>query len=135
MQPSGTLPAPGTAESFSVTATSATTASITQTVTVNFTMPTIAAVTVTDDPASLNSTPGVPVSTTLTITNVGNVAYDAAISPTLPSGWTISGANTPVSLAVGAIDDRDGDDHAAGQCPAQFVAGRDADLRTGRDAK
>ena len=52
-------------------------------------------------PTSLNSTPGVPVSTTLTITNVGNVAYDAAISPTLPSGWTISGEDTPVSLAIG----------------------------------
>ncbi len=102
LQPSGTLPAPGTAESFSVTATSATTAAITQTVTVNFAMPTIAAVTVTDNPTSLNTTPGVPVTTTLTVTNVGNVAYDAAISPTLPSGWTISGENTPVSLAIGA---------------------------------
>ena len=101
MQPSGTLPLPGTPESFSVTATSASDAEPPQTVMVNFAMPTIAAVTVTDNPTSLNSTPGVPVATTLTITNVGNVAYDAAISPTLPSGWTISGEDTPVSLAVG----------------------------------
>ena len=65
-------------------------------------MPTVAAVTVTDNPTSLNSTPGVPVATRLTVTNAGNVAYDAAISPTLPSGWTISGTSTPVSLAIGA---------------------------------
>ncbi len=102
LQPSGVLPAPGTPESFSVTATSASNPTITNTVTTNFAMPTIAAVTVTDDPTSLSSSLGVPVTTALTITNVGNVAYDAAISPTLPSGWTISGEDTPVSLAVGA---------------------------------
>ncbi len=102
LQPSGTLPLPGTAESFSVTATSATTSSITQTVTETFDMPPVYAVTVTDNPTSLNTTPGAPVQTTLTITNVGNETYDAAVSPTLPSGWTISGGNTPVSLAVGA---------------------------------
>ena len=102
LQPSGTLPLPGTAESFSVTATSTTTSSITQTVTETFDMPPVYAVTVTDNPTSLNTTPGAPVQTTLTITNVGNETYDAAVSPTLPSGWTISGGNTPVSLAVGA---------------------------------
>ncbi len=101
LQPTGTLPVPGTAESFSVKATSTTSSAITQTVTIDFAMPAVAAVTVTDNPTSLNSTPGVPVSATLTVTNVGNVAYDAAISPTLPTGWTISGTNTPVSLAVG----------------------------------
>ena len=95
-------------------------------------MPTVAAVTVTDDPTSLNSPPGVPVSTTLTITNVGNVAYDAAISPTLPSGWTISGEDTPVSLAVGASTTETVDYHPARRHAAQFDAGRDADLRTRR---
>ena len=130
LQPSGTLPAPGTAESFSVTATSATTAAITQTVTVNFAMPTVAAVTVTDYPTSLNSTPGVPVTTTLTVTNVGNVAYDAAISPTLPSGWTISGEDSAGFAGHRGTDDRNGNDYSANECPAQFNAERDADLRT-----
>ena len=101
LQPSGTLPAPGTSESFSVTATSASGAESPQTATVNFAMPTIAAVTLTDDPETLSTTPSLPVTTTLTITNVGNVPYDAAINPTLPSGWAISGGNTPVSLAIG----------------------------------
>ena len=102
LQPSGALPAPGTAESFSVTATSAADSTITHTFAEPFSMPTVAAVTVSDNPAALNSIPGAAVSTTLTITNVGNVAYDAAISPTLPSAWTISGTNTPLSLAIGA---------------------------------
>ncbi len=87
-----------------MTATSTTTSSITQTVTVNFAMPTVSAVTITSNPALLNSTPGVPVSTTLTITNVGNVTYNPAINPTLPSGWTISGVDVPASLAVGASE-------------------------------
>ena len=102
LQPTGVLPAPGTAESFSVTATSTSNAEAPQTATVNFAMPTIAAVTVTDNPTTLSTAPGVAVTTTLTITNVGNVAYDAAIDPTLPAGWTISGEGTPVSLAIGA---------------------------------
>ncbi len=100
--PSGALPAPGTAESFSVTATSASGAESLQTATVDFAMPSIAAVTLTDNPTALSTTPGTAVATQLTITNVGNVPYDAAVTPTLPAGWTISGGDVPVSLAVGS---------------------------------
>ncbi len=104
-----------------MTATSASNPTITNTVTTNFAMPTIAAVTVTDDPTSLSSTPGVPVTTTLTITNVGNVAYDAAISPTLPSGWTISGEDTPGFAGRRSLDDRDRNDHSRGHAPLNTV--------------
>ena len=135
LQPSGTLPMPATGESFSVAATSATTASITQTATVNFAMPTIAAVTVTDNPTSLNSTPGVPVATRLTVTNAGNVAYDAAISPTLPSGWTISGTRHAGFAGHRGLDDRNGNDHSASRCRPQFNPERDADVRTRSDAE
>ncbi len=95
------IPPPGTQLSFTVTATSTTDSSITQTQTVTFTVPDIDAVTVTASPTALSTIPGGPVTDTITLTNVGNVAEDnITLTGTLPSGLTLSGL-APVSLAVG----------------------------------
>ena len=103
LQPTGTqLPPPGTNLSFSVTATSATNPAITQTVNVTFTMPTIDAVTIASNPASVTSTPGTAANDTIKITNVGNVPANAALSASGDNGLTVGGVpNTPVSVGVG----------------------------------
>jgi uncharacterized repeat protein (TIGR01451 family) len=102
LEPTGTtLPAPGTQVSFTVTATSTTDPSITQTVNVSFTMPAIAAATVTSNPLAVSTTPGTPTTTTITITNVGNVPYNAALATTTDSGLTISGLSSPGMIPVG----------------------------------
>ncbi len=95
------IPAPGTQVSFTVTATSMSDPSITQTQTETFTVPDIDAVTVAANPSAVSTIPGSPVSTTVTLTNVGNVTEDnIALTDTLPSGLTLTGL-APVSLAVG----------------------------------
>src|SRR5262249_27387280 len=67
------LPAPGAQLSFSVKATSASDPSISQTQIVQFTMPALDAIALAATPATVNTTPGAPVSSSITITNVGNV--------------------------------------------------------------
>jgi uncharacterized membrane protein len=94
------IPAPGTQLSFTVTATSASNPAITQSQTETFTVPNIDAVTLSSNPPSLNTTPGAPVSTTLTLTNVGNVQENVTLAATASTGLTVSSLN-PVSLAVG----------------------------------
>ncbi len=95
------LPAPGTVLSFMVTATSATNAQITKTQTENFIVPAINALAVTSTPVSLNTLPGVGVTDTITITNVGNVPEtNIALAATLPGGLTATGL-APLTLAVG----------------------------------
>jgi uncharacterized repeat protein (TIGR01451 family) len=103
LQPTGTqLPPPGTDLSFTVTAISATNPAIIQTVNVSLKMPTIDAVAIASNPAGVTSTPGSPTTATVTITNVGNVAANAALSTTTDSGLAASGLlTTPVSVAVG----------------------------------
>ncbi|HQU42211.1 MAG TPA: transglutaminase domain-containing protein, partial [Pirellulales bacterium] len=102
LEPTGnSLPAPGTQVSFTVTATSTADSSITKTVTVTFTMPAIAAATVTSDPVELSTTPGAATTAAITITNVGNVPYNAALATTTDSGLAISGLSSPGMIAVG----------------------------------
>jgi uncharacterized membrane protein len=98
--PTGSLPAPGTPLSFSVTATSATAATITQTQTVSFAMPAVDAVTLTSTPGALSSTPGAPATATITLSNVGNVPETVSLSSATAAGLTAS-ALAPVSLAAG----------------------------------
>ncbi len=101
LEPSGTLPAPGTNVSFDVTATSATTTSNTASATESFTVPSIDAVTVTGSTTSLNATPGTPVADTLTITNTGNVTEsNVTLTSALSSGLVLNGLS-PVSLQPG----------------------------------
>ena len=95
------IPPPGTQLSFDVTATSTSDPSITQTQTVSFTVPQIDAVTVTPSLMAVSTIPGGPVTDTLTITNVGNVAEsNITFTDTLSSGLVLNGLG-PVSLAVG----------------------------------
>ena len=95
------LPAPGTQLSFSITATSTTTSTITKTQTKSFTVPAIDAVSITASPTSVNTTPGVAATDTLSITNAGNVAENNIVLGSVSSsGLTVSGLAT-LSLAVG----------------------------------
>ena len=95
------LPAPGTVLSFSVTATSTTTSTITKTQTVTLTVPAIDALSITGSSTSVNTTPGVAATDTLTITNVGNVPENnVTLAASNSSGLTLSGL-APLSLAVG----------------------------------
>jgi uncharacterized membrane protein/transglutaminase-like putative cysteine protease len=102
LQPSfgQSVPPVGTQVSFTVTATSTSNTAITQTRTETFTIPAIDAVTMTANQPSLSSTPGVAATTTLTLTNVGNVPETVTLTATLPSGVT-AGAFTPVTLQPG----------------------------------
>ncbi|HVX12981.1 MAG TPA: DUF4214 domain-containing protein [Pirellulales bacterium] len=102
LQPNGgALPPPGTNLSFSVTSTSTSDPSITQTVNVSFTMPTVVAATITATPTQVATTPGTATTAQVTITNVGNVAYDPALATTTDSGLTISGLTTPGVVPIG----------------------------------
>ena len=98
--PGQPVPTPGTQVSFTVTATSTTSPSITQTQIEAFTVPAIDAVNVSNNPSSVNTTPGTPVADTITLTNVGNVPENIALAATTPTGLTASGLGT-VSLGVG----------------------------------
>ncbi len=98
--PSGQLPAPGTQVVFTVTATSTTNPAIMQSQTVTFTVPAIHAVTLTSDPGSINTTPGVAASTVITLTNVGNVDESIALASTQSSGLSLVGLSL-ASLAPG----------------------------------
>jgi hypothetical protein len=97
-----TLPPPGTQFTFDVTATSATNPAITQTVPVTFTMPAVQAVSVTDNPAQVNTLPGVGGTTNLTLQNVGNTSESEAVLATASPGLTVSGLSSPVALGLGA---------------------------------
>ena len=103
LQPTSGQPSPpmGTQLSFTVTATSTTNAAITQTQTETFTVPAIDAVTVTASPATVATTPGVPVSDTITLTNVGNVTENnITLTPTSTTGLMVT-TPAPVTLAPG----------------------------------
>jgi uncharacterized repeat protein (TIGR01451 family) len=101
LQPTGTLPAPGTQLSFTVTATSAGNSSITQSQTETFTMPAIDAVTITANPTAVSTVPGGSTTSILTITNAGNIAENGiTLTDTASSGLVVTGL-APVSLSIG----------------------------------
>src|SRR5579875_1434759 len=94
------IPPPGTQLSFTVTATSTTNPAITQAQTVNFTVPNVDAVNITNSPSQVSSTPGTGVTDTITLVNNGNVSENVTLAATTPAGVTVSGLN-PVTLAPG----------------------------------
>lgn len=97
--PGQPLPAPGTVLPFSVTARSASDASITGTEAETLTVPEIHAVRLVADPVAPASTPGSPTTVTLTIQAVGNVPE--TITPTAnTAGLTLTGL-APVTLQPG----------------------------------
>ncbi len=101
LQPSGTLPAPGTPISFTVTATSASNPAITKTQVVSFTMPEVHAVTFISTPSAVNTTPGAAVSAILSLQDVGNVPESVTLSSTLPTGLLATGLPSSVNLTPG----------------------------------
>lgn len=102
LQPSGTLPVPGTQVSFSFAATSVSAPAMTRTVTKSFAMPVIDAVIITSDPPSVSSIPGLAATTTVTLKNVGNVDSNASVVITTSDGLTVSGIGTaPIAIPVG----------------------------------
>ena len=74
LHPTGAIPPPGTPLSFAVAVTDTADPAVTTTATESFTMPRVDALTLSANPATLNTTPGTSASETITITNVGNVA-------------------------------------------------------------
>ena len=101
LEPTGQLPAPGTPENFSVTATSASNPSVTTTANGTFTVPAIQAVALSATPISTTATPGQPFAVTLQTQSVGNVAANATLSATSTPGLAVSGLNGTVTLAAG----------------------------------
>ena len=95
------LPAPGTVLTFDVTATSNTDATITQTVIVTFVMPELHAVTITSSPSGINTTPGLPVDATLTLTAAGNVPETVTLTVTTSSGLSVSNLPATIDLTPG----------------------------------
>jgi transglutaminase-like putative cysteine protease len=99
--PTGQIPEQGTAANFSVTAASTTSASLTQTETENFTIPAIDAVTVTSNPAAVNTAPGAAGDDTIRLSDVGNQSETVTLSAvTSTTGLTVSGLS-PVALLPG----------------------------------
>ena len=95
LQPNGSqLPAPGTVVSFTVTATSTSDSTITQQVTVQYTVPNIDAVTLASDVAQVNTVPGMAGAATLTVTNAGNVPETIDFSSSSSTGLTVDGLQT-----------------------------------------
>src|SRR5262249_53335062 len=91
LRPTGALPPPGTIASFTVTVTSTGNPAVTQTQTETFTVPNIDAVTLSSNPAQVNTVPGVAATATLTVTNAGNVPETVALSSGSSAGLTVSG--------------------------------------------
>jgi uncharacterized membrane protein len=101
LQPTIEIPAPGTHEFFTVTATPASGTASPQMQTVDFTVPAVDAVSLSVVPTSLATTPGATATATLTITNVGNVSEPTVtLSATTSPGFAVGGL-APASLAPG----------------------------------
>lgn len=100
LQPTGPLPPPGTLVPFTVNVTCTTDASLSASQSPTFTVPAIDAVSITGARA-LSTTPGAPVTETVTLTNVGNVDESSVtLTSTQSPGLAVSGPG-PVALAVG----------------------------------
>lgn len=101
-RPSGsTLPAPGTPLSFMVTVTSQSNPTITDTITVNFTMPEVNGVSMVSTPSATSLLPGGTAPGSLVITNIGNVATMVSLAQSLTAGLNVTGLPGTLNLAVG----------------------------------
>lgn len=101
-EPVGALPAPGSVFSFDVIAQSQADPGLMAIETESFTVPEIHGYQLTVDPPVLTTTPGTPLTATVTVESVGNVAEGSIVlSADLPAGVTLSGFPTGVALAAG----------------------------------
>jgi hypothetical protein len=99
--PLGTLPGPGTSTSFTTVVTSASNPAITSSSSTNFTVPAIAAVTLTATPQSLITTAAKSVPVQLQIQGSGNVATTATLTLAADPNLIVSGLQSPVTVSAG----------------------------------
>jgi hypothetical protein len=104
LRPVGQIGPPGTQISFRVEATSTTNPAITATDTEAFTLPEVHGITLGSNSSTLNTIPGVAVTTTLMLTAVGNVSENVTLQVSGP-GLTASTLN-PATLAPGVSTTR-----------------------------
>lgn len=98
LRPINGIGAPGTSVPFSVTVTgTGTSATDSET----FVTPDVHGVTLTPDPAFASASPGSSVPVELTITAAGNVAENVTLSAALPTGVTLNGLPSNVTLVQG----------------------------------
>jgi uncharacterized membrane protein len=103
LRPKGNvLPPAGTTVSFTVTATSNGNSSIVKTVTTNFTLPSVSAVSMTVKPFMVESFPGSITNGSITIQNVGHVQEELRLGVNgLTTGFVLDGVPQTLSLAPG----------------------------------
>ena len=101
LTPTGTLPAAGTPEAFSVLVTSTTNPALTSTANESFVMPQVDGVTLALSPTALSTTPGAAVTATLTVAAVGNEPEDVTLSDTTDTGLSLSGLSSQ-TIAAGS---------------------------------
>lgn len=103
LRPKGTaLPPAGSTVSFTVAATSKSDPSIVKTVTVNFTLPSVSAVSMTVKPFMVENFPGSVTSGTITIQNIGHVQEELRLKANgLTTGIVLAGMPQTLSLAPG----------------------------------
>ncbi len=100
LQPQSLLPAAETQLAFTVTATSTTDPTLIKSQTESFTVPAIGAVTVTGNPATVDTTPGVAGPTTVVLSDVGNEPETVTVAAVTSTGLSVTGLS-PVSLMPG----------------------------------
>ncbi len=96
------FPAVGSAQNFTVSATSATNPAITAMVPSNFNQPALPVTQLTAAPATLSTTAGVPVTTVLGLTGLGNAdAGSVTLSVVAPAAVTVTGLTSQVTVTQG----------------------------------
>ncbi len=100
--PTNVLPAPGTMDSFSVSATSTTDPAITSTGSGSFTVPQLQGATLSVNPATLATTAGTAVTVPLEITGTGNAATPVTLSISSDSNLTVNNPQGSLTINPGA---------------------------------
>jgi probable HAF family extracellular repeat protein len=94
-----TLPPAGQAQNYSVTVTSATNSQVTASAAQSFNAPPIAVLEMSTNPSNITTTPGGMAAVSLTLGSVGNVSPGAvSITATIPTGITVTGLTSPVTV-------------------------------------
>ncbi len=101
--PSGTIPAPGTPESFQLKVASTSNPAINSTASEPFTVPSVQGLQMSLTPQIASATPGGTISATLTAQATGNTAVSAPLSVTVPGTLLVSGVPASVTLNPGQI--------------------------------
>jgi large repetitive protein len=100
--PDGPLGNAGDPATFTADVVSTTNGTVTATDTEPFTIPSVPGVTLSGSPAALSSAPGLPVSSTLTISSVGNVSLqDVPLILEFSPELTVTGLTSPITLGSG----------------------------------